>query len=98
MLNYVIEFQLACIDSPEEGEIRIPRYPHSSPPPEEEWRPCIRAYVSDSKTLPVGAVYVITQAGAIFGRYVIHSEKWEAFPVYRFELSLCKIEISRDKM
>jgi len=59
---------VAVDESEEEGEIRSPRYPRSSPPPEEEFCPCIRAYVSDSKTLSVGTVFVITREGAVIGR------------------------------
>ena len=55
-------------DSPEEGEIRVPHYPHKSPPPEEEWDPCIRVLVSESETLPKGTLFVVTQDGASIGR------------------------------
>ena len=64
---------LQFIDSPEEGEIRgpkKPKIPRGSPPPEEEWAPCIRMLVSESKSLSKGTLFLVTQDGASVGRYV----------------------------
>ena len=46
----------------------MPHVPRGSPPPEEEWAPCIRAVVSESDKLSKGTIFVITQDGAIIGR------------------------------
>lgn len=65
-------------DSPEEGEIRPrkrPRLPHGSPPPEDEWDPCIRMVVTSSECLPAGTLFVVTQDGASVGRWA-----WLYFP------------------
>lgn len=56
------------LDSPEEGELRLPHIPRGSPPPEEDWAPCIRAIVSESEKLKKGTLFIITQDGANFGR------------------------------
>ena len=59
------------VDSPEEGEIRgpkKPKIPRGSPPPEEEWAPCIRMLVSESDSLTKGELHVVTQDGASVGR------------------------------
>ena len=64
MLNVDILF----VGSLEEGELNFPRYPEGSPPPEEEWAPCLRLVVSSSECVPRGSVYVITQEGAQIGR------------------------------
>ena len=63
-------FFLWLSDSPEDGEIRLPHIPRHSPPPEEEWAPCIRALVSESETLSKGTLFIITQDGASIGRQV----------------------------
>lgn len=55
-------------DPLEEGEIRLPHLPRGSPPPEEEWAPCIRAVVSESEKVPRGTLFVVTQDGARIGR------------------------------
>lgn len=59
---------VVAADSPEEGEIRLPHIPRGSPPPEDEWEPCIRAVVSESEKLPRGTLFIITQDGAFIGR------------------------------
>lgn len=62
---------MILIDSPEEGEIRVPKrrkIPRRSPPPEDEWAPCIRMLVSESSSLTKGTLYVVTQDGANIGR------------------------------
>lgn len=59
------------LDSPEEGEIRgpkKPKIPRGSPPPEEEWAPCIRMLVSESNSLTKGTLFLVTQDGASVGR------------------------------
>lgn len=59
---------LLLLDPLEEGEIRLPHLPSGSPPPEEDWAPCIRAIVSDSEKLQKGTLFIITQDGANIGR------------------------------
>ena len=54
----------------EEGEIRLPKLPPGSPPPEEEWAPAIRMVVTSSEVLEVGTLFVVTQDGVTIGRYV----------------------------
>ena len=48
--------------------MRGPSYPETSPPPEEEWAPCLRMVVSSSDCVPRGTVFVVTQEGAQLGR------------------------------
>ena len=59
---------LLSSDSPEEGEIRVPKLPRGSPPPEDEWAPCLRMVVSSSECVERGSVFVVTQEGAELGR------------------------------
>ena len=64
-------FIIIFTDSPEEGEIRPPKrrkIPRRSPPPEDEWAPCIRMLVSESSSLAKGTLFVVTQDGANIGR------------------------------
>lgn len=62
-----------CPDSPEEGEVRSPkrpRLPKGSPPPENEWAPCVRLLVTESDCLERGSLYVATINGVNIGRLV----------------------------
>ena len=64
-------FYFSFVDSPEEGEIQVPKrrkIPQRSPPPEDEWAPCIRMLVSESSSLTKGTLYVVMQDGANIGR------------------------------
>ena len=54
----------------EEGEVWQPELPSGSPPPEDEWAPCVRLLVKESQCVAVGTLFVVTQEGANIGRYV----------------------------
>lgn len=69
-LHFECTILLHSPDSPEEGEVRLPHLPRGSPPPEEDWAPCIRAIVNNSEKLAKGTLFIITQAGAAIGRSV----------------------------
>ena len=66
--DQITDFCIFLSGSPEEGELRYPKYPEGSPPPEEEWAPCLRLVASSSECVPRGSVYVVTQEGAKLGR------------------------------
>ena len=69
---HYLTYTFVHVDSPEEGEIRgpkKPKIPRGSPPPEDEWAPCIRMFVSESNSLTKGTLFVVTaQDGANLGR------------------------------
>lgn len=52
----------------EEGEVWQPELPSGSPPPEDEWAPCVRLLVKESQCVAVGTLFVVTQEGANIGR------------------------------
>ena len=63
---------LSLPDSPEEGELYLPKEIRDipdAPPPEGSWPPCLRVVVKDSSALEKGTVIVITaHDGAEIGR------------------------------
>ncbi|CAI8034446.1 Angiogenic factor with G patch and FHA domains 1 [Geodia barretti] len=59
-----------------------------SPPPEEEWAPCLRMVAGSSECVPRGTVFVVTQEGAQLGR-----EPGGANPVSLREVQVSKAHV-----